>query len=104
MGCVIVRTEFLEAHPEQVKLFISQLEASINFAKENISEAGALCETYGIVPKAALATKAIPNCNLTLVKGADMKPAIEGYLNVLHTANPASVGGAVPDEEFYFVG
>ena len=103
MGCVIVRNEFLEAHPEQVKLFIDQLEDSINYAKENPAEAGALCEIYGIVPKAALATKAIPNCNLTLVSGADMKPAIEGYLGVLFAANPKSVGGAVPNEGFYFV-
>lgn len=103
MGCVIVRNEFLEAHPEQVKLFIEQLRDSINYAKENPAEAGTLCETYGIVPKAALATKAIPNCNLTLVSGADMKPAIESYFGVLFAANPKSVGGAVPDEGFYFV-
>ncbi len=103
MGCVIVRNEFLQAHPEQVKLFIEQLRESINYAKENPAKAGTLCETYGIVPKAALATKAIPNCNLTLVSGADMKPAIEGYFGVLFAANPKSVGGAVPDEGFYFV-
>lgn len=103
MGCVVVRTEFLEQYPEQVELFIKQLGESINYAKENTAEAGALCEAHGIVPKAAIATKAIPNCNLTLVSGADMKPAIEDYFNLLHTANPTSVGGAVPDEAFYFV-
>lgn len=103
MGCVIVRNEFLQNHPEQVKKFLTDLETSIKYAAENAAEAGTLCETYGIVPKAALATKAIPNCNLTFIKGADMKPAIEGYFNVLHTANPTSVGGAVPDEGFYYI-
>lgn len=102
MGCVIVRNEFLTANPDKVTEFISKLEVSIKYAAENPTEAGTLCETYGIVPKAALATKAIPNCNLTFIKGADMKPAIEGYFNVLHTANPTSVGGAVPDEGFYY--
>ncbi len=103
MGCVIVRTEFLQEHPEAVKAFLEKLDASIKFANENAKDAGVLCETYGIVPKAALATKAIPNCNMTLIKGADMKPAIESYFKVLHTANPQSVGGAVPDEGFYYI-
>lgn len=103
MGCVIVRNEFLEEHPEAVKAFIEKLDSSIKFATENPKDAGTLCETYGIVPKAALATKAIPNCNMMLIKGADMKPAIEGYFTVLHAANPKSVGGAVPDEGFYYI-
>lgn len=103
MGCVIVNAKFAEEHPEQVKLFIDQLEASVKYAAENPTEAGVLCETYEIVPKAAIATKAIPNCNLTLIKGSDMKPAIEDYFNVLHSADPTSVGGTVPDESFYFV-
>lgn len=103
MGCVIVRTEFLEEHPEAVKTFLEKLDASIKFANENAADAGVLCETYGIVPKAALATKAIPNCNMTLIKGSDMKPAIDAYFKVLHAANSQSVGGAVPDEGFYYI-
>ncbi len=102
MGCVIVRNEFLNQNPDAVKDFITRLEDSVRFASENAADAGALCEKHGIVPKAALATKAIPNCNLTLIKGADMKPAIEGYFGVLHTANPQSVGGAIPDDSFYY--
>lgn len=103
MGCVIVRNEFLQNYPDKVAEFLSKLETSVKYATENAADAGALCEKHQIVPKAALATKAIPNCNLTLIKGADMKPAIESYFNVLHTANPTSVGGAVPDEGFYYV-
>ncbi len=103
MGCVIVRTEFLEEHPEAVKAFLEKLDTSIKFANENAADAGTLCETYGIVPKAALATKAIPNCNMTLIKGTDMQPAIDGYFKVLHAANSQSVGGAVPDEGFYYI-
>lgn len=103
MGCVIVRNEFLEQYPEKVTEFLKELESSINYATENAKDAGTLCEKHGIVPKAPLATKAIPNCNLTLIKGEDMKNAIEGYYEVLFTADKTSVGGAIPDEEFYYV-
>ena len=81
----------------------AELETSINYAKDNAAEAGKLCETHGIVPKAPLATKAIPNCNLTFISGDDMKPAIEGYFGVLFAANKTSVGGAIPDEGFYYI-
>ena len=103
MGCVIVRNEFLEKHPEEVATFITKLEASIKYANEKAVDTGVLCEKYGIVPKAALAAKAIPNCNLTVIKGADMKKTIEGYFGVLFAANPTSIGGAVPDEGFYYI-
>jgi len=103
MGCVIVRDEFLQQYPKKVAKFLEELESSIEYANEKPSDAGKLCEKHGIVPKAALAAKAIPNCNLTLIEGEAMKGAIEGYFDVLYNANKTSVGGAVPDESFYFV-
>ena len=102
MGCVIVRTKFLEENPKLVKQFLKDLEASINYAVDNAKEAGTLCETHGIVPKAALATKAIPNCNLTFLAGKNLKKSLDGYLNLLYGANPLSVGGQLPGEDFYF--
>ncbi len=103
MGCVIIRTEILDKYPQAVGNFLSELEASIDYAAKNAKDAGTLCEKHGIVPKAPLATKAIPNCNLTYIDGADMKPAIEGYFEVLFNANKTSVGGAIPDEGFYYI-
>ncbi len=31
-----------------------------------------------------------------------MKTKIAGYLNVLYEANPQSVGGALPGDDFYY--
>ena len=33
-----------------------------------------------------------------------MKTAAEGFLNILYTADPSSVGGALPAEDFYYLG
>ena len=66
--------------------------------------AGVLCERYQIIPKAAIAQKAIPACNLTFVAGAEMKTQLGGYLNVLFGYSPAAVGGALPDDAFYYAG
>ena len=103
MGCVVVRTEFAQENPEAVKAFLSEYADSISYVQENVEEASQLCETYGIVAKAAVAAAAIPDCNLCCVTGGDIQSAIEPYYNVLFEANPDSIGGALPVEDFYFV-
>ncbi len=102
MGCVAVRAEFAEKNPEAVERFLQEYEKSINAVKADPDHASALCETYGIVPKAAIAKKAIPDCNLTFVAGAEIKAVLEPYYQVLFDANPASIGGKLPDGAFYW--
>ncbi len=103
MGCVAVRAEFAENNPRAVERFLQEYESSINAVKSDPDSAAALCETYGIVPKAAIAKRAIPDCNLTFVAGAsEIKSVLEPYYQVLFDANPASIGGAMPDEAFYW--
>ena len=102
MGCVVVRTEFAQEHPEAVKAFLNEYEASINYIKDNPEEGAKLIEQYGIVPKAAIAQAAIPQANMIFVAGADMK-SISSYYEVLFAADPQSIGGSIPDDGFYYI-
>ncbi len=102
MGCVIVRTEFAQAHPELVEQFLKDLDASAAYANSDVDGAAQLCADLGILPNAQVAKSAIPKCSLVCVTGQDAKAAVDGYLNVLHQANPKSVGGSVPGEDFYY--
>ena len=102
MGCVIVRNEFLQANPGAVELFLQEYAASIEKARSDVEGTAVLCEQYGLIPKAALAQKAIPSCGLTFVTGAEMKTGLSGYLQVMFAANPKSVGGALPGDDFYY--
>ena len=102
MGCVIVRNEFLQANPGAVELFLQEYAASIEKAQFDVEGTAALCEQYGLIPKAALAQKAIPSCGLTFVTGAEMKTGLSGYLQVMFDANPKSVGGTLPGDNFYY--
>lgn len=103
MGCVVVRTEFLENHPKEVKTFLKEYKASIEKTTD-VDATAQLCEEKGIIPKAAIAKKAIPYCELTFVSGQTMKEQISKYYSVLFEANPKSIGGALPDDAFYYVG
>ena len=102
MGCVIVRNEFLQANPGAVELFLQEYAASIEKAQSDVEGTAALCQQYGLIPKAALAQKAIPSCGLTFVTGAEMKTGLSGYLQVMLDANPKSVGGTLPGDNFYY--
>lgn len=102
MGCVIVRNAFLQEHPDAVTLFLQEYAASIEKAQSDAAGTAALCEQYGLIPKAALAEKALPYCGLTFVTGAEMKAGLSGYLQVMFDADPRSVGGAMPDDGFYY--
>ena len=102
MGCVVVRNEFLNANPEAVEAFLTDYEASINAVSSDVETTAALCEEYGIVAKAPIAKAAIPNCNICFVEGNEMKEKLTGYLQVLYDADPKSVGGAMPDDNFWY--
>ena len=102
MGCVVVRTEFAQEHPEAVSAFLTEYEASINYIKDDPEAGAALIEQYGIVPKAAIAQAAIPQANMIFTAGADMK-SISSYYEVLFAADPESIGGSIPDDAFYYI-
>ena len=103
-GVTIVNNDFLAAHGDLVDAFLSEHEASIRFTSEDPDTASMLIEAAGIVPKAALAKKALPGCNIAFLSGGEMKTALSGYLKVLFDQNPASTGGALPDDAFYYTG
>jgi NitT/TauT family transport system substrate-binding protein len=101
-GVLVVRTEFAEEHPDLVETFLTEYAASMDYASENTADNAALIEKYGIVAKAAIAEKALPNCHLQMETGADMFSSLSGYLNILYEENPASIGGNLPGEDFYY--
>ena len=102
MGCMIVRRAFLEEQPEAVAHFLTDYEASVAAATADPEATGALCEQYGIVPAAAVAKAAIPNCNLCFITGDALREGLTGYLQVLLDADPTSVGGALPGDDFWY--
>ena len=72
------------------------------YVNENVEEAAALVEQY-IGVAAGVAKKAIPACNIVCMTGEEMKAAAEKYLTVLFELNPDAVGGAMPEESFYYL-
>lgn len=100
-GVIVARRDVVEENPAAVSAFLEDYAASVEWVNANVAEAAALIGEYGIVD-AAVAEKALPACNITCITGADMAEKLSGYLSVLFDQNPASVGGALPGNDFYF--
>lgn len=102
-GCVVVRTAFLEEHPEAVKQFLTNYKASIEYLSTDLDSAAQMIVDQGIFNSAPVAKKAIPKCNVCYMDGAKMKAAMEFYLNVLKGINANAIGGKLPAEDFYYI-
>ena len=103
-GCIVVRSEFLEAHAKEVDEFLEAYEASVNFVNTNPADTAALVVELEIYAgAAAVAEKAIPKCNVKFVDGAEMKTALAGFLAAMESVNPASIGGKLPADDFYYI-
>ena len=101
-GVTVVRKAFAEQNPDAVAAFLSDYAQSVQLAASDVQGTAALCEQYGVVAKAAIAQKALPACNIVCITGAEMKAAVSNYLQVLYEADPAAVGGNLPDDAFYY--
>lgn len=102
-GVTIVNNGFLSAHKSLVDAFLEEHASSIRFTADDPEASAALIEKAGIVAKAAIAQKALPYCNIAYYDANTMKSMLEGYLSVLYEQNPASVGGALPNDDFYYI-
>ncbi len=103
MGCIVVRTEFLEQNKTAVDAFLAAYKVSAEKANTDIDGTAALAEQHNII-KAAVAKKAIPECNIVYIDGAEMKTKASSFFSVLANANPKSIGGKLPDDNLYYIG
>jgi len=101
-GCIIVNKEFAESNKEFVAEFLEQYKASVDWVTANPADASVLVEKNGIMPSAAIVEKAIPYCGITFKTAEEEKEGLSNFYKILFDSNPASVGGSLPDEAFYF--
>lgn len=103
-GCIVVRTEYAQQNPGAVKAFLEAYAASLAYMNDanNLQDAAALVAQYEITANAKIAELAIPSCNLTFVTGDEMKAILVSFYEVMYAADPSSIGGAMPADEFYY--
>ncbi len=101
MGVAIVRNDILEESKKQVDKFLKDYENSVEFTNENIADAAKIIGNQQIVTE-EIAKNAISECNIVCITGEDMKKSVEEILEMLYNVNPKAIGGAMPDDDFFY--
>ncbi len=101
-GVLVVNAEFAAANPNLLAAFLSDYKASVDWVNDKPEGAAELVAAAGLVPESAIALKALPYCNIVFIDGSEMKADLASYLQVLFDQFPASVGGKMPDDGFYY--
>ena len=101
-GVIVVQKAFAEEHPEIVESFLNEYAQSVEYTNTNMEDASEIIASYGIVAKAAIALKALPNCHIVCLTGDEMKTAVTEMLTVLYEANPQSIGGTLNGDEMFY--
>ncbi len=102
-GVTVVRNDFLETHEDMVQIFLKEHAWSAGQIVEDTDTGAAYAVEAGIIAKEPIARQAIPQCNITCITGNEMRQALEGYLQILYDNTPEAVGGAMPQEDFYYI-
>jgi NitT/TauT family transport system substrate-binding protein len=100
--CLVVKADFASKHPEIMTKFLQEYANSIDWVNNNPAQAGELLKKQDIGIPADVAATAIPRCNLRFMSAIDAKPSVEKYLQVLLDFSPDSIGGKLPDAQFYY--
>lgn len=92
--------EMLE-NKKAIALFESEYKKAMHWYKTNPKEAGELSAKYITMFTAEAFTDSIGFTQLEVKRAIDVKDDLEFFFNVLIKDNPKTVGGSLPDDNFY---
>lgn len=99
----IVNKQFLEEHEQAVVEYLNMAGQSVAWTLANMDKASALQEELGTFLNNSVALDAMPYISMVNLTGEDMRTALSGFLGELYVANPDSIGGALPGDDFYYL-
>lgn len=98
---LVGRKDFIDTI--DVEEFLKEYKASIEEATSNMEKTSELLGKYSII-KPEVALKSIPNMNLFYMDKEELRDTMTNYLTILSSANPQSIGGQIPGEDFFYLG
>lgn len=99
---LIIKSDLLENEREFVEKFLKEYEESSNWASNNPENLGDYAEDLEIAVPIDAIIKGQDRMNMKFVDTKDCKDEYELYFKAMLDFAPDSIGGKLPDEEFYF--
>lgn len=102
-GCLIVNSKLINENPEKLETFMDAYVQSVNYLHEEPETAAELVAKFEIVPSVEIANKVVKASGIVFRNDNAGFKMLKNFYNVLYSYNPASVGGAVPDSNAYYI-
>lgn len=100
---LFVHQELINNHSDIVEALLAQVEASIDFANEHPDEMAAQAIETGLDMPEAVIASSTPNSNFLFKTASKAKDEIQLYLEKLYEFEPKTIGGSLPDDNFYYL-
>lgn len=99
---LVVKSSLLESDSEFVQAFLEKVSANADWIIDNAAAAGQIItDNEGTMP-ITLTQAVVEKCNIEYVSAEAAKSDIIDYLTVLMNFNAQSIGGKLPDADFYY--
>jgi NitT/TauT family transport system substrate-binding protein len=82
---------------------IADYTASVDYVLADTDSAAADIVEKQIVGAEAVAKAAIPRSGISFITGEDCIAILDDYFQVMFESNPQSLGGAIPDQDIYYL-
>ena len=102
MTFLVVDAAFAAANPGAVQTILAAVKNSIEWVRANPAEAGRLAQKHNFGLRPEVAEAAIGRSNYVFIPAAEARPSIEALFRVLLQHSPASIGGSLPNDGFYW--
>ena len=103
MSVAVARREFIENNRDALAVFMEEYAASIDFMTSNVDEGAQLAVDFGLIPALPIAQSALPRTHMVFLTGEEMRLNLLGFYAMLYNESPASIGGELPEEDFFFI-
>lgn len=100
--CLIVKNEIAAQKMEEWSLFLDDYKDSIDWVNSKPGETAKLLAGHDIGVPEEVTEKVISRCDLVYIDASNSKSAVEKYLRIFLELSPGSIGGKLPDKDFYY--
>ena len=98
---LVVSAAFAENHPQYLSSFIEAFSRSVVSVNADPAAAGTMAALMSPELNASIVASAVPRMNLLYRSAAETRSEIEAYYMVLKSFDPGTIGGQLPDDDFY---
>ena len=100
-GSIMIKNSILKNHKDVADRFLNKYKESIAWVNSNPQQAALYAEGIGTGMQASAVQNAIPGCSLRYVPTMAAKKDLETFFQILFEFSPQTIGGRIPDADFY---